>query len=531
MAHFSISLCRHFILLACCIILFSRHEAFSLENEEVEETEEGSKRYYRLDSHPDLEITLQEERQDQAVTVSLHRFRSDGEKEPLILPLAVSTGKRQKGPLLLQGRTLAQGRPVDILLRLTEDKRTLTWAEPPALQLPSGSQDCGGTYSIAPTAERLEAATKRLEKVDTELNGVYSSLKKRLSPEAFSLLRENQRRWLRYRDHYTADGDNAARVGPGSPEYLQKQSERTGARLHFLRLIGADSPLSAASADGYYSNGAGATLAFYAPGDGQTAFFLLEWESYGKFHTPFTLSGQATAATAGSWLATAEALKIHPPSDTQTPVQQLEFIHERNRLIVKQGDAKLPDEVFLRRELTPATCPMRMLLANLPTDAFADTTEGINGEELASLVLFSKVKRRAANTDDSIAIKVENPHYLSISVLYGGYAIRRFAGKDGSALIAIATTNNRARSFGCWRWSKIDEPPVQSVLQDLLPHPAAADFFEKNPPASDIMVDYELAEETAEIKVSPIKFAHTGARPKNRLLHWDGYGFISRPER
>lgn len=88
-------------------------------------------------------------------------------------------------------------------------------------------------------AERLQKAKRDFAAVDAELNKTFQALRKKLPEDEFKELRDQQRKWLEYRDHMAADQPRQNDFHGNDPKqssyYWDAMAELTKARAEFLR--------------------------------------------------------------------------------------------------------------------------------------------------------------------------------------------------------------------------------------------------------------------------------------------------------
>ncbi len=171
-------------------------------------------------------------------------------------------------------------------------------------------------------------------------------------------------------------------------------------------------------------------------------------------------------------------------------------------------------------DVGPADEPMRAVLARLPAAIFDDTTEGLSEPDKRTLLL----------TGASDFFQLEEPATDFVRVRYrdGQVDLRRFSRADGGAVIAVATANLRARSFGLWRISAADKTPQSWPLEQALPPLGASDFYQDPDDAAAAsrgLLEFSLRPNLAEIHADWTRLKD-GPEPDIDIdLVWNGVGF------
>ncbi|MBU1568177.1 MAG: DUF1311 domain-containing protein [Proteobacteria bacterium] len=419
----------------------------------------------------------------------------------------------------------SHGVSVPVRLSLEGDGATLKWMQPAQLKLANGtSVQIAGNHRLLSVADRRAAAERYFELADQGLNEAYRELRSRLTIEDFTELRNNQRRWLKYRDHYIADDDDTAVNGPGSIPFMQVKTMRTLQRTAFLQAF--KKPLSGGNISGRYSDGIDWELRLNEMSlSGRHLFFILNYrvhEPQGpEWPEPILISGCASPTGNGqSWTITGKGNNIDPERDADSALL-LEPADDGESVVISRS-AQSPSNTRLYRiaELTPAEEPMRKILLRMPARVFDNTTEGLSEEDKTQLLL-----RGASGLFQLLELGI---NFVQVRYPGGEVDLRRFPGADGGAVIAVATANGRARSFEMWLLSAATDNPVPWSQKLALPQLRGADFFSQSKVTANIaegLWDFSLRKDLAEIHVAWIG-------PADRLeadfavdLIWDGYGF------
>ncbi|MBN1938249.1 MAG: DUF1311 domain-containing protein [Candidatus Aminicenantes bacterium] len=406
-----------------------------------------------------------------------------------------------------------------------KDDSALQWLQPAQLKTADGaSVKIAGRHSLLSEASRRAAAERHFTLADKGLNEVYRRLRANMTPGDFAELRLNQLSWLKYRDHFIADGDDWDINGPGSIPFRQAQTARTLERTDFLLALERP-PKGDPLLGGRYSDGIDWELRLdEIPQDGDRLFFLLQYSpSFRRgpeWPLPAAVSGIGSPGEDGrSWnLAGKPVMKNAEESESGLILAP----SADRRSLTVSGTKPAPFNVKLYRtaEPAPAETPMRSLLLRLPAEIFDETTEGLDEAGKAGL----------ARTGASGLFRLEEPAADFLRVWYpeGRVEIRRFPGSDGGAAIAVATANLRARAFGLWRIPAADEAPQPWPLERALPTLGASDFYEDPSDASAAsrgLVEYRLFSGLAEVQAVWTGL-NEGPEPDIDIdLAWNGVGF------
>lgn len=449
--------------------------------------------------------------------------------EALMPPLSLAEESRHDASRVIAGQALFAGRPVTLRLRIDGDE-ALEWLAPEALRRPGAAAlPMAGRYPLRSDEARLAAAKTRFAAADDALNAAYRAVRGALSPDAFSTLRDNQRQWLRYRDHFIADGDDAARHGPGTVSFIREQTRRTLARVDFLRAVETPPALAADGVSGLYGDGSGRTLRFaLIPTADRHAFVTLEtrapWlHDPGATQAVITYAGRTSPTIDQQWESESGNL-LAGRSNEPVAAILFERIEDGRAMLVTEstaeGDAFTGRYTYLG-PLTPARLPMRELVRRLPATIFDDTEEGLTEREKTPLLLTGKT--------EFFTLQEPQSDFLRVRYAVGQIEMRRFAARDGGAFVAISTTNVRARTFALWAFpANGDDPKPVQTGQPPLPVLSAADFHADpgDAPALDpSRLDYSLNDSVPDIRIRVLPDGDAPAADHSVDLVWDGDGF------
>lgn len=446
-----------------------------------------------------------------------------GHSQTLLPPLYMK-------PIAENGHTyeavgFVHGESVPIRLSVAGDGATLKWLQPAQIKLANGSPvQIAGNHRQLSEGDRQAAAERHFKLADQRLNDAYRQLRSRLSTEDFTELQGNQRRWLKFRDHFIADDDDTAVNGPGSVPYMQVQTMRTLERTAFLQAV--QMPLSSGHICGRYSDGIDWELRLCeVPLSGHHLFFFLKYRNHDlqrrDWPEPTWVAGCATPTGNGhSWTITSKGNNIDTEKAAEGALLLLLSDDRKSVMVSRAVHPPFNTRLYRIAELTPAEEPMRTILLRMPASIFDNTTEGLSENDRAQLLL----------TGAAGPFQLQEPGMDFVQVLYseGEVALRRFPRADGGAVIAVATTNGRARSFELWLRSTEKEIPVLWPPKLALPQLGMTDFFseaQSMPTTAQGLLDFSLREDLAEIRVTWVG-PSDGPQPDYAVdLIWDGYGF------
>ena len=456
--------------------------------------------FYFIDEPCPAEIRIHEnvEGEGHEVNIEVYRFDEAGLPEAIFDSGLTPPVSQKAGTREYRGRSTLDGAPVSWAISLDSDNHLLRWIAPESVDLRDGetlefygSQQ--GVYREVSNKTRLAHARRVFDQQDKQLTEVYSELKSMSSPQTFQSIRDSQREWLRYRDFWIADGDNADLVGPGSVSHTWLQAKRTLQRVAYLeawkQLISNEADFDA---PGQYADGMGQSLLWRPlPNTEAVSYFLDLRGSAENNPDPLVLWGVASPAGPGEWTSTEGMTGIYSPIGAAPPESVRFRIADNGRITVslvpndqKEEPAPRLETGFLRvQDLTPSTEPMRYILAALPDRAFEALTDPlptIAREKLAAtgqtLNPGNGPERHRLNR-----IEQEDVHYLSTRVPFGELELARYPRPDGSAVIVIIVSRNREQNVSVWEWETgaMNLMPVE--LMDYFPEVLVTDFYEDGP--------------------------------------------------
>jgi len=478
-------------------------------------------RYYgAADNGPLIRI---EEDEGRALYLQVSLVDDHGRSRQLLRPLRLEPAAgddkayEEAGPV--------RGTAVKVRVLFEKDDTALLWRQPSQLKAVDGaSVEIAGRHLRLNEASRRAAAERHFALADKDLNNVYLRLRRAMPSEDFAELRLNQRKWLKYRDRFIADGDDSEINGPGSIPFRQAQTARTLERTDFLlaleRTPKDDPPLA-----GRYSDGIDWELRLgEIPQVGDHLLFVLQYSLSQRrgleWPLPVIVSGCGSRNEDGrSWALDGkevneissdieEALSLTPAADLRS---------------LMMSGSNLPSfGIRLRRvaDVGPADEPMRAVLMRLPAAVFDETTEGLSEAGKTELAL----------TGASGPFRLEEPATDFLRILYrdGQVDFCRFQGADGGAVIAVATANLRARGFGLWRISAADKTPQSWPLDQALPPMGASDFYQDPDDAAAAsrgLPEFSLRPKLAEIHAAWTRLKDGPEVDFDIDLVWDGAGF------
>jgi len=258
------------------------------------------------------------------------------------------------------------------------------------------------------------------------------------------------RRWLKYRDFTLVDGDDAASVGPGTSMHLRQQGLRTLERLRYLGAL-LDPPRTALG-ETLYSDGRGGEIAVRRLGDALAFAVRADIPGFDlpsvPRDVPLRLSGVARPSGPSAWEALPDSMAVS--DETWAPGRLRLSLGADGRLRVEAsaGEAGplarvLAGDYAPLRRLAPADSPLRALIADLPAQAFDDTTDGLEGDERLALL--------STGSGGAFTIGAESPDRLFLRFPGGHVEVALFPGADGSAVLAVEQVNGRNLSVQLWR--------------------------------------------------------------------------------
>lgn len=465
-----------------------------------------------------VELRLEADPDSDGYYLQTQYIDEQGRVRPLLQPLQL----RRAVEGVLEGEGWARGAPERVRLRLGPASDSLQWLSPSHLRKGDGrSLAIARSFAVLDPAARLSKAREQFAQADTALNQAYAELRGILAAEDFAEVRANQRRWLKFRDWFVADGDDAGINGPGTVPHLRLQTERTLDRVRFLKGLGQ--PRSEPQLSGRYSDGMDRELRIrLIPTVDRHAFFSLIAEipalHDGGGMQPISVAGRASPdAQARSWTASGDGVSANPvvTGDSELLIEPaLDF----ESIWLSSATAPFfTDRLWFVGELQPATEPMREILLRLPASVFDHTTEGLSERSKTPLLL--------AGYYEPFTLTEAGLDYARLRYPDGQVDIRRYALANGNALIAIATRNVRALQFELWQLDRGDAPARRVELVDQLPSFQRDDFYRDAHDAGDGMVEYALSDQIDEITVD-WREAMDERPPEFRFrLYWDGDGF------
>lgn len=428
---------------------------------------------------------------------------------------------------VLEGGGLAAGRAVVVRVRLDDDAAFLEWLAPEALASGSIFLPMTGRHPRQSEDARLRDAKARFSSADAALNALYAALRKAMPAEAFAELRDNQRRWLRFRDHFIADGDDVILNGPGTVPFLCEQARRTHQRIDFLRTVKSPPAPPADGVSGIYGDGIGRTLGFaLIPSADRHAFISLAsaavWLHDPALGDNLVFAGRTSPVAGNSWESGSGMITANRVAND--PAEMLFQIIDDGR---RMGVSEAVGHVFTGRywrlaPLTPARAPMRELVRRLPARVFDETEEGLTGAEKTQLLL--------TGATEIFTLQQTSEDFLRVRYRVGQMDLRRFARVDGGAVVAISTTNVRARHFALWLLPADNSDPLPIDL-DRPPWPAvsATDFFFATTGDTSALdrqrIDYGIDDSATEIRIRLRPNGNARAADRGVDLIWDGHGF------
>lgn len=474
--------------------------------------------YVRAESGLELQL---EHDPDSNYYLQTAQILGDGRVVTLVQPLQLHA----QADDVLVGEGLARGKAIQIRVSLAEGDE-LHWLAPQSLaQSEGGPVAIAGRYVRVDSTKRKHAAQAAFDRSDRNLNQVYGQLRERMDGEDFAELRANQRRWLKFRDWFIADGDDAAINGPGSVNHLRLKTARTLDRVAFLQGLGM--PRKQAVLSGRYSDGMDREIRLRAiPTVDRHLFFSLI-STAPVLHDPqyqdgpISVSGRASPDTdANAWTVRGDGVSENPlvGADSELLIEpSLDF---ESVLLSAADESLFTDRLYFVADLQPATEPMRELVLRLPATIFDNTTEGLSERDKTPLLLtgyYEPFRWSESGLD-----------HAEVNYGEGQVDIYRFPEADGGALVAVSTRNVRARSFELWRVDAGGADPTKAPLSQYLPEFESSDFYESatsESAAADGLVGIELRPDSGEIHVR-WEVSMDAPEPDFEIdLYWDGHGF------
>jgi hypothetical protein len=409
----------------------------------------------------------------------------------------------------ISGTSRLEGRELAFRASVRPDGSGLEWTSPRSVTLRDGSVHLlAGRYPRLGEAARAAAARAAFEAVDRELNAVYRRLVAARPPEAVAALRADQRRWLKYRDFTLLDGDDAASVGPGTAPHLRRQGLRTLERLRYLGAL-LDPPRTALG-ETLYADGRGGTIAVRRLGDALAFAVRADLPGFDLPNVPrdvpLRVSGVARPSGPSAWEALREAMTV---SDATWAPERLRLsLGAGGRLRVEDAGSEagplarvLAGDYAPLRRLAPADSPLRAMIADLPAQAFDDTTDGLEGAERQALL--------STGSGGSFRIGAESPDRLSLRFPGGHVKVAFFAGAEGGAVLAVEQVNGRNLSVQIWRQVGWGEPFVA--------------WPEGLPARGNAVVHLD---DSGMVRRTRPGSGGGAAPDRARALAWDGFGFV-----
>jgi len=450
------------------------------------------------------EIRIHQSTEDEAegIVVKVFVFDTDGLPirvfESGLTPVHQEKNDRQE----FRGRGSFDGQPIFWSVELSGDGTDLIWRAPESVELRDGrtvelaGQKKGPLHDLA-DEKRLEQARAAFARQDAELNRIYTKLKAQLQATVFESLRDGQRRWLKYRDRWTADGDNSALEGPGSIAHTWRQATRTRERITYLQALGSSESGNDSGISGAYSDGNGSHIYLRVPEANGPAFFSLSLDRAPRepaASDPYmAVWGLATAEPNGRrWTGQgADCSAYRTLVDSNQPPEELTLKRGNDGLFTiywsgeapPNGAADVPRKYeanYLRvADLSPATEPMRNFLVTLPAAAFEDLADPPGAGQLKKLATTSQTGAadRLPEQRHSNQLDVTGPDYLRLIVPYGHWTLCRFPRPDGTALFVVQTRQSQNESVRFWECDKQALSFTEVAADSVLPELSAGDFY------------------------------------------------------
>lgn len=464
-----------------------------------------------------------EDDEGRAVYLSVDEVDARGRSRSLLRPLRLEPAAGNDR--ILEAAGPDRGRPGTIRISFDRETAALIWLQPAQWKFADGtSAEIAGRYPLLSEADRRTAAERRFALADRELNEIYRRLREGMPAGAFAELRLNQTLWLKFRDHFIADGDDMSENGPGSIPFRQVQTARTLERTAFLQAL-EKPPAGDGGLGGRYSDGIDWLLILDEDSRaGDHLFFSLRYSPSQRrgpeWPLPVSVSGCGRRNEDGrSW-----SLAGKPVMENAAEPEGRLILRPSNdrRILTVTGAEPAPFNVTLYRtaEPAPAETPMRSILLRLPAAIFDETTEGLDEGGKAGL----------ARTGTSGPFRLEEPaaDFLRVRYPEGQVEIRRFPGADGGAAVAVATANLRARGFRLWQFSADGGAPRPWPLEQALPPLEGSDFYRKPKDAAAAsrgLTEFRLFPNLAEILASWMPLADGPEADIDISLVWNGFGF------
>lgn len=424
-------------------------------------------------------------------------------------PTRVSCRRTEAG-WEISGTSRLEGRALAFRASVRPDGSALEWASPKSVTLRDGSAlPLAGRYPRLGEAARAAAARTAFEAADRELNAVYRRLVAARPPEAVAALRADQRRWLKYRDFTLVDGDDAASVGPGTASHLRQQGLRTLERVRYLGSL-LDPPRTALG-ETLYSDGRGGTIALRRLGNSLAFAVQVGVPGFDvpgvPRDVPVRLTGVARPSDPLAWEALPEAMAV--ADGTWAPERLPLSLGADGRLRVEAAGKEagllarvLAGDYAPLRRLAPAESPLRALVADLPAEAFDETTDGLEGAERQALL--------TTGSGGSFTIGAESADQLYLRFPGGHVRVAFFPGADGGAVLAVEQVNGRNLSLQLWRQAAWGAPFV-AWKEGLAARGDAAAHLD----------------DSGRIRLTRSGGGGGAAADDARVLSWDGFGFAA----
>jgi uncharacterized protein YecT (DUF1311 family) len=469
--------------------------------------------------HIELRVEKDGER---TIFLQAYRFNEHGEYMQLLHPVRLFNVAGHPETYREEAGVLPQAEQ-PVMVRFDQRHASLQWLQPRRLAMPDGTLvELAGSHALLSEEVRLALAEARFRIADGRLNELYRLLRAGRAPEWFADLRHNQRRWLKQRDHFIADGDDYHLNGPGTTAFIREQTRRTRQRILFLEALAQ--PASAVSANGSrFGDGLGWELRLAPVVDGRSFFDLRGAHHHNngdKLQLPPLLCGPAAREGNDGWVLRGTGVGGKGSSGEHEPLTLI--VDGGGGLLYRIDDPSWSLRLYRLGELSPAQLPLPHLLLRLPPEAFDDATEGMNHAEKIALL------ERGEST--FYRLEEQGADYLRVGYRDGAIDIRRYPGADGGAVLAVTISNVRARTFQLWRFSPQHETPRLWPLDQALPQPSRGDHSPHGETAIPEFLgraEYFLFPEQEEIELMWADTADALPNVVSVRLLWDGGRFIA----
>lgn len=466
-----------------------------------------------------IELHLEYDQESDDAYLWMQRIDADGRGQLLVQPFALQLAVDGR----LSGEGLNRGQRVRVSVRPSDNGASLDWLAPKSLAGLLGQPlAMAETYPAQSKQQRLADAKRQFLRADKALNLAYGQLRKRMATEDFVELRANQRRWLKYRDWFVADGDDTDLYGPGTVSHIQLQTERTLDRVAFLN--GLAKPRTEPALSGLYSDGIDRELRLREVPTVDRHVFLSLRSALPQLHDrqydePITLAGRASPVDGDNvWAADQSSLS---PNVVVRSELSIEPAADFESVLIATADQSLfADRLYFVAELKPAREPMREILLRLPAAIYDHTTEGLSERAKTPLLLDGYYEPFRLGE-----LGMDHAH---MTYAEGQVNVHRFPLANDEALVAVATQNVRARHFELWRIGSGALAPGKVNRNTYLPEFQAGDFYLDDSDAKlsqSGLLTFELRADIEEIGVrwqAPMD----APEPDYQFdLYWDGFGF------